>query len=98
MKDCLEKSKISQLQRFELKRFESWISGGSVDLIDLASKAMGTWICMLVCFVSIQIAQAENDGLLALKDGFQDVFWRWHMESVPMEWDDCKRRNASILC
>ena len=53
---------------------------------------------MLVCFVSIQIAQAENDGLLAIKDGFQDLFWRWQMESVPMEWDDYKSRNASILC
>jgi hypothetical protein len=57
--------------RIDVKRFEPWISGGSFDLTGLATKAMGTWIRRLACLVPIQIARAENNGLLALKDGFQ---------------------------
>lgn len=57
--------------RIDVKIFEPWISGGSVDLTDLVTKAMGTWIRRFACLVPIQIAQAENNGLLVLKDGFQ---------------------------
>lgn len=71
----LEKEKGKDFSNIKIqinvKRFETWISGGSVDPMGLATMAMGTWIRKLACLVPIQIARAENNGLLALKDGFQ---------------------------
>lgn len=71
----LEKEKGKDFSNIKIqinvKRFETWISGGSVDPTGLATMAMGTWIRKLACLVPIQIARAENNGLLALKDWFQ---------------------------
>lgn len=55
----------------DVRRLERWISGGSDDLTTLRTRPMGTWICILTYLFLVQIARAENIGLLALNDGLQ---------------------------
>ncbi|KAH9326220.1 hypothetical protein KI387_006398, partial [Taxus chinensis] len=43
----------------------------SVAVGDETKMKMGMWVCKLICLVPLQIAHAENNGMVALKNGLQ---------------------------
>eukprot|EP01018_Ginkgo_biloba_P033752 Gb_25339 [translate_table: standard] len=61
--------------QLQVQNFNRWLSNGVEDLFTSMSMGMGMgmgeWTRNLVCLVPIQIARAENNGMVALKDGLQ---------------------------
>ncbi|GLJ34395.1 hypothetical protein SUGI_0691520 [Cryptomeria japonica] len=75
LKQRREKDFANLKLRFQMEDIETCVTGfgrwHSLPLEDNAKTKMGVWVRKLVCLVPIQIARAEKNGMVPLKDGLQ---------------------------
>ncbi|GLJ33413.1 hypothetical protein SUGI_0672500 [Cryptomeria japonica] len=69
-----------------MDNFEGWTtnSGGLVPHTGGGTSNAGIWIRKLICLVPVQIARAENNGMVALRDGLQIPPYVSYMDNISL--------------